>query len=524
MQGEGSRRLDAPTHFGHNCRMTLTSLPPALVDALHHALGANAVDTSEESLARYGRNLLPTGDRRPAGIVYPASTAEVQAIVRLANVHRFPLYSMSTGENRGLGLKSPILPGSLIVDVGARMNRIVEIDETLCFAEIEPGVTYQQMYEELGRRGHTLMMDTTSGPPLGGIVGNTLDKGAGYTPYFDHFGMSCGLEVVLGDGRILRTADGALPGSHTWHVAKYGYGPFLDGLFLQSNFGVVTRMGVWLMPRPPVLRTFFFMFPEDEDFGEIIDLVRPLKMNNVVPSLIKVTSDLYGLGTVATYPFARTDGQIPLPDDVRRDLRRQHGVGAWCVSGAFYGASEEMLSPLVERTKAHFGRSGKARYVSHEEALDSPILDIHVATYSGRPTSSELGLLNWRPGGGNCWFLPAMPMVGAIANEQQALSRRILREHKLEFITEYVCGPRVSRALHVLVFNRQDPEECQRVIACYRALLSAYAEAGYPVSRAPLDFQAEAMARLETFPEVCADIKRALDPNGILSPGRYGIS
>jgi len=501
----------------------MTQTSSAIFDALRRALGSDTVDTSEEAVVRYGRNLLPGGDRRPAGVVYPASTAEVQTIVRLANQHRFPLYSISTGENRGLGLRSPIQPGCLIVDVGARMNRILEIDETLCFAVIEPGVTYQHLYDALEQRGHKLMLDTTSGPPTGGIVGNTLDKGAGYTPYFDHFGMSCGLEVVLGDGRILRTADGALPGSRTWHIAKYGYGPFLDGLFLQSNFGIVTRLGVWLMPRPPALRAFFFMFLDDKDFGEIIDLVRPLKLNNVVPSLVKVTSDLYGLGTVATYPFERTGGHTPLPDEVRRELQREYGVGAWCVSGAFYGASDDALLPLVERMKVHFGRSGKARYVSHEEAQNNPILEIHLDTFSGRPTTSELGLLNWRPGGGNCWFLPAMPMVGAIANQHQAMSRRILREHGLEYITEYICGPRMSRALHVIVFNRQDPEECQRVIACYRALMATYAEAGYPISRAPLDFQEEAMARLETFPEVCADLKRALDPNGILSPGRYGI-
>ena len=40
--------------------------------------------------------------------------------------------------------------------------------------------------------------------------------------------------------------------------------------------------------------------------------------------------------------------------------------------------------------------------------------------------------------------------------------------------------------------------------------MKAYADAGYPISRAPLDFQEEAMARLETFPDVCSDIKRAL--------------
>jgi len=501
--------------------MTHVSLD--MLNALRQSLGDGVVDSSETAIAQYGRNLLPGGDRRPVGVVYPASTADVQTIVRIANQHHTPLYSISTGENSGLGLKSPIQPGCLIVDLGRRMNRILEIDETLCFAEIEPGVTYQQMHEELGRHGHRLMLDTTSGPPGGGIVGNTLDKGAGYTPYFDHFGMSCGLEVVLGDGRILRTADGALPGSRTWHVAKYGYGPFLDGLFLQSNFGIVTRLGVWLMPRPPAIRTFTFLFPDDEDFGEIIDLVRPLKLNNTVPSLMKVTSDLYGLGTVATYPFERTGGHTPLPDEVRRELQREYGIGAWCVSGAFYGPSDDAVRPLVERVKDHFGHSEKAHYVSHEEAQENPILRIHVDTFSGQPTDSELGLLNWRPGGGACWFLPAMPMVGAIANQHQALSRRILRKHGLEYITEYVCGPRMSRALHMIIFNRRDPEECQRVTACYRALIAAYAEAGYPISRAPLDFQEEAMARLETFPEVCADIKHALDPNGILSPGRYGI-
>lgn len=114
-------------------------------------------------------------------------------------------------------------------------------------------------------------------------------------------------------------------------------------------------------------------------------------------------------------------------------------------------------------------------------------------------------------------------MVGTVANGHQTLSRRILREHGFEYITEYVCGSRMSRALHIIVFNRQDPEECQRMGQCYRKLMAAYAEAGYPISRAPQDFQAEAMQRLETFPQVCTDIKNALDPNDILSPGRYGI-
>jgi 4-cresol dehydrogenase (hydroxylating) len=88
--------------------------------AVQQTLGNEAVDRSESILTRYGRNRLPEGDRRPSGVVCPRSAAEVQTIVQLANESKTSLYSTSTGENSGLGLKSPVRPGSVIVDVGAR--------------------------------------------------------------------------------------------------------------------------------------------------------------------------------------------------------------------------------------------------------------------------------------------------------------------------------------------------------------------------------------------------------------------
>ncbi len=58
------------------------------------------------------------------------------------------------------------------------------------------------------------------------------------------------MEVVLADGDFVRTGMGALPGAGTWQQFKYGMGPLVDGLFSQSNFGIVTKMGFWLMPQP----------------------------------------------------------------------------------------------------------------------------------------------------------------------------------------------------------------------------------------------------------------------------------
>lgn len=492
-------------------------------DAVRAQLGEEAVDVSEAAISRYGFNRLPGGDRRPSGVVFPRSTADVQEVVRLASEHDVTLWPTSTGENLGLGEFSPVREGQAVLHLGARMNTIVEIDETLGYAVVEPGVTFRALRAELARRGDKFMMSTTSGPPEGSILGNALDRGAGYTPYFDHFGMLSGLEVVLPDAGVLRTGDGALPGSKMAYLNKSGFGPMLDGLFSQSNFGVVTSAAIWLMPRPPAIRAFGFTFPEDEDLAEIIDIARPLKLANVVPTLIKVTSGQYGYGTQATYPGYQP-GAPALPDDIRRQLELRHGTGAWTVTGAFYGPSIAALDPMIDRIRALFEASGKATYLPHEQIANSPAFRVHLDTFSGEPTESELGLLNWRPGGGATWFLPATPMVGRIAQQHQELSRRILTEFGFEYAVEFVCGPRAARALHIIIYNRADETERIRARDCYAALVQAYDAIGYPIGRTPADWQENAMPRLPQLGRVCEALKGALDPNRVIAPGKYGIA
>jgi 4-cresol dehydrogenase (hydroxylating) len=491
-------------------------------DAVRSSIGPDAVDVSGEATLRYGHNRLPGGDRRVDGVVSPASTDDVAAVVRLAGEHGVTLWPTSTGHNFGLGEFSPVRDGQVVLHLGRRMNRILEVDERLGYALIEPGVTFRELRAELARRGDSFMLSGTSGPPGGSILGNALDRGAGYTPYFDHFGMLYGLEVVLPDGTVLQTGDGTLAGSRNRFVNKSGFGPLLDGLFSQSNYGVVTQAAIWLMPRPPVIRAF--AFPEDRDLAEIVELVRPLKMNNVVPTLIKVTSDVYAFGTEDTYPYERTGGAVPLPAEIRRELQAKHQTGAWLVSGALYGPSEEAVAPGIARVRAIFEGTGKAGYHSHERMLENPVHKIHVDTFSGEPTDSELGLLDWRPGGGATWFLPATAMVGEVAQMQHETSRRILAEHGFDYAVEFVCGPRAARALHLVIFNRDDPDEVARMEAAYEALVAAYDELGYPIGRTPTDRQEWAMQRLPEFRRLASGIKSALDPKGVIAPGKYGIA
>src|SRR5699024_11417200 len=76
----------------------------------------------------------------------------------------------------------------------------------------------------------------------------------------------------------MRTGMGALTGSDTWQLFSYGVGPYPDGLFSQSNFGIVTKMGIALMPAPPAAETFVITFEQEEDLAQIVDIMLPLRI------------------------------------------------------------------------------------------------------------------------------------------------------------------------------------------------------------------------------------------------------
>jgi 4-cresol dehydrogenase (hydroxylating) len=498
----------------------------AFLEQARQAIGAQWVDTRAATLARYGEHTLPADPRTPGAVLFPDSTADVQAIVAAANQHGVPLYPISTGNNIGLGSRAPIASGQVVVDLGFRMNRILEVNEETCYAVLEPGVSFQMLHDELARRGDKLMISATSGPPHGGVIGNALDRGAGYGPYFDHFGMLCGMEIVLGNGKLIRTGDGSLDTGNrlNWHVSKYSAGPALDGLFSQSNYGIVTRVGVWLMPRPPAARSFHFACPDDDDLAEIIDLCRPMKLSNFVPTLFRISNDLYAISSEEKNAEYLAGSKASISDGARRALQKKHGLGAWQVSGLFYGPSDAAIEPMIQRVRAHFERSGKARYIAHEEAAVIAPLRVAIESMTGRPGIIELGMLQWRPGSGNSWFLPGTPMVGRHALELDHLGRGIFKKYGMDYIVMHVASARFARGLHVLVWNKDDADENARADACYRELAVEFARRGVGVGRAPVDYQPLHMDQvMPELRETYSAIKKALDPNGIIAPGKYGI-
>ena len=111
-------------------------------------------------------------------------------------------FGLSAADTTGVTEPYSALQEGALIIILERMNRIHEVDEELCYAVIEPGVSQGQLNEYLKNTGSNLWIDCTDSSPDGSLIGNALDKGVGYTPYGDHFGHLCGMEVVLANGDI----------------------------------------------------------------------------------------------------------------------------------------------------------------------------------------------------------------------------------------------------------------------------------------------------------------------------------
>ncbi|OYX62213.1 MAG: hypothetical protein B7Y88_14585, partial [Sphingomonadales bacterium 32-64-17] len=232
---------------------------------------------------------------QPSLVVQPASVEEVQAVLKLATELGVHLWTSSMGRNFGYGGSAPVVDGGVVLNL-RRMNRVLEIDVAQGYALIEPGVSFAQLYDALREQDAPLMMSV---PDLGwgSIIGNALEHGYGYNVMGDHASAICGMEAVLADGTLLRTGQGALPGSPLWACHRRGYGPSLDSLFMQSNFGVVTKAGLWLMPRPEIFATGTITCQGENDIAPLVDMIRGLLREGVlqgVPMIVGSPDDVDG--------------------------------------------------------------------------------------------------------------------------------------------------------------------------------------------------------------------------------------
>lgn len=180
-------------------------------------------------------------------LLKPKNKSELTDIVKHANTHKIPIYVYSKGNNWGLGSKLPVEPNCTLVDLSA-LNRIIEVNEAFRYAIVEPGVTQQQLYEYLQAGGYKLMLNVTGSWQHTSVLANMLERGSGFLGH--RIDDLRGLEVLLADGTTVRSGFWShTPSERMIHHFPYGTGPDWRGIFSQSNLGIVTAAVVNLQPK-----------------------------------------------------------------------------------------------------------------------------------------------------------------------------------------------------------------------------------------------------------------------------------
>jgi 4-cresol dehydrogenase (hydroxylating) len=516
------------------------------------ALGREHVIDDSAALREAETSTFATRNRIPA-ILRPANTAEVQECLRIANRFRVAVYPISSGKNWGYGSRVPTADGSALMDLG-RMNRILDFDERLAYVTVEPGVSQAQLQEFLEQRGSKLWMDATGASPQASLVANAVERGFGHTPYGDHFAHTCGFEVVLPSGEIIETGFARFGEAAAAPVYRWGMGPTLDGLFSQSNFGVVTRLTVWLMPRPEYFQAYYFRCEEAAGLPALIDALAPLRLNGTIRSASHIANDYKVISALQQYPWDATGGQVPLQGEPLDRLRGDLKIGAWNGSGALYGTRTQVKEARRLLRQALKGKATRLQFLDDRmlriaTAFAKPfqlvsgwnmermlaVLKPVYGLMKGIPTDHPLASTYWRKrtpppaegmnpdrdGCGLFWCSPVAPTDGRHAERVVRTATSLVLEHGFEpAISLTMITERALACIISLAYDRDVPGEDARAAACYHDLLDRLARDGYHSYRLSIDAM-NAMEGSTAYTGFLRQLKESLDPAGILAPGRY---
>ncbi len=521
---------------GSGGQATSTRIPPgvsaadfqAALGEFRAAVGADWVFTRDEDVALYKDAYSPfpgeAGEHVASAAVAPQSVEEVRQVVRVASRYGVPLYTVSTGRNLGYGGSSPTLSGSVILDL-KRMNRIIEVDPVARTALVEPGVTFFDLYRYIQEKGYKLYMDLPS-PAWGSPVGNFLDHGAGRAQLRDHFASHCGMEVVLADGDVVRTGMGAMPNSPLWQRHRYGFGPYIDGMFSQSNFAVVTKLGFYLMPQPEAMRELFVFAPRYQDVGAVVEILAYLLDIGVVDSRATLVSPLLTAPDPEIQQLVAAGAEDPEQWD---RLARSKNLPGWRLELRLFGP-EKLNLAHVAFIKEQFAAISGVTYQEKVHLLppDLEETDMESRTWFGIPNLGIFTGLALQQSIGIFFFSPIIPMTGEAVLKSYAVFGKAFKELNLPW--------RIPPAMHyfsrtlTLLFQfdvSHDPAVNRQRRAAFERLVEVGAEHGWGEYRTPVAFQDKVMDALSFNDHALLRfherVKDALDPKGVLSPGKSGI-
>ncbi len=262
-------------------------IEPRILRELKRIVGEENVLTSPEDLIAYSYDATFL-EHKPDAVVLPGSTEEVSEVMKVAYREGLPVIPRGMGS--GLAGGSIPFSGGIVLAL-TRMNRILEIDEENMTAWVEAGVITAEFQSEVEKRGLFYPPDPSS-HKYSTIGGNVACNAGG--PRCLKYGVTgdyvLGMRVVLADGRILRTGGKVIKNATGYNLSRFFIGT-------EGTLGVITEVLLKLIAKPRYIATAFAVFPKIEDAGRA---VHRILLSGIIPASIELM-DQTTIGTVEEY-------------------------------------------------------------------------------------------------------------------------------------------------------------------------------------------------------------------------------
>ncbi len=442
----------------------------------------------EEMVERlcYGRDM-SVHEGVPRAVVFAESRDQVCGILRCANEERVPVITRGSGTSV-TGAVLPCSEDGIVLDL-SRMNRILEIHRQNGYARVEPGVICNQLNQALAPT-HFFPPDPASAPlaSIGGMV-STNASGNRALKYGTTKDYLLGLEVVLADGRILRTGSKA---------PKTSAGYNLTQLFCaaEGTLGVITEIMVKILPSPPYIAFAQALFPDVDAAGkgaeEVLTEGIPLSSMEILDrtsiDVVRKTMGLHIPSEVGCILFLEIDGQ------------------------------KEAVQEQIRRINEIFQRNGglETRW------SDDP--SKRMAMWQAR--QGLVSALSKVKRGSR--LIPLVEDFGVPISRIPATIREIQKIGEKHDFPMCIFGHVGDGNLHaVIILDPRSGSEWEKARAIAQDFIrltkdfegTLTAEHGVGMAKSPYIGEELGMGL-----EVMESVKRALDPNNILNPGKLGFS
>ncbi len=220
------------------------------IQLLGKALGPG-FETTDASLRQHAQNESYFPETMPDGVALPTSTEEVAQIVRICAEEGCPIVPWGTGTSLEGGALAQ--RGGVTLDF-SRMNRVLEIEPEDMIAVVQPGVTREQLNEDLRATGLFFPVDPGANASLGGMA-STRASGTTTVRYGTMRENVMALEVVLADGRIIRTGSRAKKSAAGYDLTKLIVGS-------EGTLGIITELTLRLHGQPEGISAAVTAFPD----------------------------------------------------------------------------------------------------------------------------------------------------------------------------------------------------------------------------------------------------------------------